>query len=292
MTMMLAACGHPSVLSCPSGEPLEVDLDAWREAMHGTAFSAPPGAATTQDRLLAALDLAPVSDGVREEVPGKVFRNSLSQLEVGGLRNGAGGELDWLVAARFRGPSGAESFRAQVLRPVAGRENLYCPLGDDLSHDKESFEEPCLQDHDGPARRLTVEALVAPSRDAIVVRDAGGWCGPGTNRGDRFATSYWGIEQGRLVRYLEVVTHEARYGSPAPPSEIRRAEIALSASWPRIITVTETVECPPYDGPSSSENGCRPAVRITQYRYTDGRYAAVPEAAVAPADQGAEETTP
>lgn len=288
--MLLAGCGDPPAARCPTSAPVEVDLDAWHEAMNETAQPEASAAAAEQDRLLAALAMPPVSSEVRQEVPGRELHLGLSQLQLAPLASGSGGQPDWLVAAYFRGPSGAESLRAQILHPVSEREDIYCPLGDGLSHDQGAFEKPCLEPHAGPARQLAVEPLIAPQRDAIVARDAGGWCGPGASRGDRFATSWWGVEEGRLVRYLEVVTYEAWYESPAPPDQVRRGEIALSADWPRAITVAESVECLDDEEPAA---GCRPYGRVTRYRYVDGSYAATgetpPPAAPTQAD---EETTP
>ncbi len=262
--------------------------------MEDTAGSTSPGVVAERDRLLARLPLAPMPDGIGEGPAGEENLPIRTDVEVTAVRRGGNEPSDRLVAVRLRGPGGAEAVRARLLRPLAGRRHLFCPLGDELSRDTESFEKPCLEPHDGPARGLSAEPLLAPDRDAVVVRDAGGWCGPGAGRGDRFVTSYWGVEGDRLVRYLEAVTYEAWYESPAPPSEIRRGEIALSADWPRTITLTETTECLPLDGSAAAENDCRPDERTTEYHYTDGRYAPTrePAATATPADDGAEETEP
>ena len=288
LTALLGAgCGEPPVPTCPAGEPIQVDLEAWREAVVATVRSEAFGAPAERDRLLGQLALAPVPAEVGAASGGGAGLSGPTSFELFPVRRGGGEPDDQLVAVRFREASGAELLRVQLLRPLAAGDDLYCALGDDLSRDTEAFEEPCLEPHDGPARELVAEPLLGPDRHAVVVRDAGGWCGPGTSRGDRFATSWWGVEDGRLVRYLEAVTHEAWYEAPAPPSEIRRAEITLSTGWPRAITVRETVECRPEAGAD-----CRPVGRTTEHRYEDGRYVAGAEAPAAESSETTEETTP
>ena len=287
--LWVAGCGGPPDATCPAGAPVEVDLEAWREALVEAARSTAADAAGERDRLLGQLALPPLTGSAEGPAPGAGLSGPTDYQELPVRR--PGGASDKLVAVRFRAADGAELLRAQLLRPVPGHERLFCPLGDDLSRDREAHEEPCLEPHDGPARSLTAVPLVAADRHAVMARDAGGWCGPGTSRADRFATSWWGVEGDRLVRYLEVVTHESQYESPAPPSRVRRAEIELSTGWPREFTVAETVECPsPED---VADTSCRPVERVTRYRYTDGSYAAVddpgPEAGPAPGD---EETDP
>lgn len=271
IALLTSACRARPEASCDGAEPVTVNLESWRETMFETARAPGPGAAAELARLLDQLALAPLPGeaAMREGPAGLTGPTDFQQMP---LRRGDGRPDDLLVALRFRGPGGAEHLRAQLLRPLAGSDDLYCPLADELSRDKEPFEEPCLEPHDGPARSLSVEPLLGPNRHAVVVRDAGGWCGPGTSRGDRFATAWWGVEDDRLVRYLEVVTHEAWYEAPAPPSEIRRAGISLSTGWPRVITVRATVECTPPTMPTDED--CQPAESITEYHYRDGRYVA------------------
>ena len=283
LAQLTSGCGGEGA-SCEVGEPVELSLAAWS----GELRSADP-AGGGYDSLLVRLGVAPLPETVGN---GPMELVSVDSMEV---RRGGNAAADVLLTARFRDPNGAESLRARLLRPVAGRQDAWCALTGDLSRDKEAHEEPCLEPYDGPPRELGTEALLAPDRDAIVVRDAGGWCGMGTARGDRFATSYWGVEAGRLTRYLEVVTFEARYESPLPPIETRRGELELSGDWPRAITVRETVECLELDEPSSAETGCEPLAVTREYRYANGRYRAVgaaPPATAEPAGRQVEETTP
>ena len=289
VAILAAGCGGGEAVSCPGGEPIEVDLDAWQQEIHGASVARAAGAAA-YDAILAEVALAPLPDSAGGAPSPEDAAMKPSSIELVPVRPGGDEPLDRLVAVRFRNAAGAEALRARLLRPLPGREHAYCPLGDELSRDAEPFEEPCLETHDGPARALATESLVAPDRDVIVVRDAGGWCGPGADRGDRLATSFWGVEDGRLVRYLEVVTFEAWYESPAPPVEIRRAEIGYSDGWPRAITVRETVECPPADEPAPGDGGCRPAERTHVYRYAGGRYAPAEEPS--PTAAPSRETTP
>ena len=272
LTATLTGCGDRPTPSCPSGTVIEVDLVAWREAIDAGARSAAETGGGERDRLLGQLALPPMPEGIAATPPGHDAGRGETRALVLPVRRGGGEPDDWLAALRYRGPGGAESLRAQLLRPVAGREHLYCVLGDDLSRDSDSFERPCLEPWQGPARELAVQPLVAPDRDAVLVSDAGGWCGPGTSRADRFATSLWGVEGDRLVLYLEVVTHESRYESPAPPSRLRRAEIAFSGGWPRTITVTEVIEC--HSLGEAVDADCQPSGSFTRYRYTDGSYVA------------------
>ncbi len=241
--------------------------------------------------LLGELALPPVHNQTGTDSSAEAME--FVSVETTPVERGGGEAADQLVAARFRNSAGAESLRAQLLRPLPGRQHSYCPLGDELSHDKESFEEPCLEQHDGPARSLALERLVAPDRDAIVVHDAGGWCGPGTGRGDRFSTSYWGPEGGRLVRYLEAIIFESWYQSPVPPVKTRRGEIGLSDSWPRTVTLTEIVECHPPEELGAGEADCESFERTREYHYVDNRYVARDESsplAAAAAGNGSEET--
>ena len=284
--ILVAGCAVAEAPSCEVGEPLAVSLARWSDALRSPTASA---GSSGYDPLLAELALAPLPEA------GEGAPLELASLETMDVGRGGADAADVLVAARFRSADGAELLRAQLLRPLAGHDDAWCALGDELSRDKEAHEEPCLEPHDGAARELALEALVAPNRDAIVARDAGGWCGPGASRGDRFATSYWGVEGGRLVRYLEAVTFEAWYESPMPPVEIRRGELELSAGWPRAITLEETVECHEPDEPSAAATGCEPLAVTREHRYADGRYRAVgatPPTAAEPAGREMEETTP
>ncbi len=253
-------------VDCPLGFTVEVELEAWQERLESSAE------AEGYRLVLGELGFEPLPDRTLEEPEPEQGAMTLVSAEVTDLRRGGGAAADRLVTARFRNAAGAESLRALVLRPLPDREGSYCSLGDHLSHERESGEEPCIEEHPGPARSLSVENLLAPDRDSIVARDAGGWCGSGRRRGDRFSTSFWGVELGRLVKYFEAVTSEAWYESPDPPSEIRRGEIELSESWPRTITYTEVVECRSPDEEAMPDDGCRPFERTETHRYVDGRY--------------------
>ncbi len=118
--------------------------------------------------------------------------------------------------------------------------------------------------------------MIRADRDTIVVKDAGGWCGGGVERGDRFSVEYWGVERGRLVRYFEGVTYEAWYRAPSPPVRITFGEVAWEGGWPKTLSYTVTVECS-FDEPQATA-GCEPSERTTRYRYRDGDYVAVPPA--------------
>lgn len=287
VAIFAVGCGGAETSPCPTGEAVEIELDAWRRELQAAAETDAAGAAT-YDPLLAEIGLGPLPDTTGDAPTPEDAAMHPGPVEIRPLRLGGIAPVDWLVAVRFRNAAGAEALRAQLLRPVPRRENTYCPLGDELSRDTEPHEEPCLEPHEGPARTLEEVSLVSPDRGAIVVHDAGGWCGPGARRGDRRTTAFWGVEDGRLVRYLEAVTFEAWYESPEPPTEIRRAAIELSGGWPRDIIVTETVECPPAGEPATGD--CRPAERTEVYRYADGRYA--PVDAAAPAGARSQEAKP
>jgi hypothetical protein len=289
--ILATGCGGGELPACPAGEAVEVDLDAWHQEIDDAAVARATGAAI-YDPLLARIGLSPLPDSSEDAPSPEAAAMKPASIKIQALRPGDDEPLDWLVAVRFRNTAGAEAMRAQLLRPVPGRKHLYCPLGDDLSGDTEPLEKPCFEPYEGPARALDLESLVTPNRDAIVVRDAGGWCGPGARRGDRLTTSFWGVEDGRLVRYLEAVTFEAWYESPQPPGEIRRAEIGLSDGWPREITLTETVECLELAETTPADGDCRPLERTRTYRYTAGRYAAVDEPSPAPSTGGNQETRP
>lgn len=287
-TALLAiGCGQPP--ACPTGAPLKLDLEAWRRALPDVARAT--GRTPVYQSFLAELGVEPLPGGASAPPWPEDGAMTIVSLESVPLRRGAA-PADRLVAARFRNSRGAESLRAQVLRPLPGRDDLYCALGGELSRDQERFEEPCLEPHGGPARSLAREQLVARDRDAVVARDAGGWCGPGSSRGDRLATSYWGVEGGRLVRYLEVVTFESWYESPVPPIETRRATIELSDGWPRTITVSEIVECRAPDE-TAPAGDCEPSASRREYHYVEDRYVEVGPAATptaGPAGRATEET--
>ena len=138
-------CGERPAPSCPSGSPIRVDLEAWWAEVEDTAGSIGPSAAADRDRLLAAVALAPIQDGIGETPPGMEALQIRTDVEVASVRRGGGKASDRLVAVRLRGPGGAESLRARLLRPLPGRQHLYCPLEDDLSRDTEIFERPCLE---------------------------------------------------------------------------------------------------------------------------------------------------
>ena len=225
MVILTTGCHPKETPSCPLGAPIEVDLAAWSRGLQAVAPpSAPPGA-TGYESLLGELYLEPLPPPADGDAAPADTVMTLRSVETLPVQRGDGHPADRLVVARFASAAGAESVRAQLLRPLAAHQQTYCLLGDDLSHDKETHAVPCLEPHEGPARSLGLERLVAPDRDAIVVHDAGGWCGPGARRGDLFKTSYWGVEGERLVRYLAAVTFESWYESPVPPVEIRRGEI-------------------------------------------------------------------
>lgn len=59
------------------------------------------------------------------------------------------------------------------------------------------------------------------------------------------------------------------YESPEPPAETRRAEIELSDSRPRTITLTEIVECWGGHEGAAPDDGCVPLKRTTGYGYFD-----------------------
>lgn len=272
--LLTFACRTEQAPSCPLAAPIEVDLAAWRSALEAVDMPTAGTAATGYEALLEELRLGPLPQptGDDPDLEGGVLE--LLSVDSLAVERGAGLTADRLVFARFGSNAGAESLRAQLLRPLDGHERMYCPLGDDLSHDKEIYAEPCLEPHEGPARSLALERLTEPDRDTIVVRDAGGWCGPGASRGDRLATSFWGVEQGRLMRYLEAVTHESWYESPMPPVATRRSEIELSDTWPRTITLTEVVECHSFDE-AEPTGDCEPGASSREYRYIDNRYLAM-----------------
>jgi len=265
--------------SCPTGLVVEVELAAWKQAIEGMTHwpievepENYPDAAPAYDALLGELGLEPLPDRTLEVmIPGQGVM-SLVAVDITPLRRGGSEAPDMLVAIRFRNTAGAESLRAQVLRPHPGSENVYCSLGDDLSHEKEVGEQPCIEEHRGFARSLSIVSLVAPDRDAIMVRDAGGWCGSGTQRGDRFTTAYWGVENDRLVRYLEVVTSESSYESPDPPAKVQLGRIELSDTWPRAITITEITECLHVDGDRVMTGDCKPFGQKRTYQYIGNLY--------------------
>ncbi len=289
------ACGRGQAApaaACATGSTIEVDVAAWQQALEATPGwplddwdQAALAQAPDYRSLLAELGLEPLPGPAAAGDAPKRGVMTLVSVETADLRPGGGSAADRLIAARFRNAAGAESLRAAVLRPLPGKAGVYCSLGGSLSHDRASGEEPCLETHPGRARSLDVEPLVAADRDAVVVRDAGGSCGPGARRGDRYVTSFWGVEDGRLVRYFGGVTAESWYVSPQPPASERRGEIELSDSWPRTLTFTETVEC------WTAGDDCTPLERTTTYRYAAGRYLAAQEAAAGDSGQ-AEETEP
>lgn len=268
--------------ACPKGSVVAVELAAWKQAIEGMAHwpideeepEKYPDIAPDYEALLGELGLRPLPDRTMEELTPAQGVMSLVAVDITSLRRGGGEVPDMLVAIRFRNAAGAETLRALVLRPLAGTENSYCSLGDELSHEKESGEQPCIEEYLGFARSLSVESLVAPDRDAIKVQDAGGWCGPGTHRGDRFSTAYWGVEDSRLVRYLEAITAESWYESPDPPAKLQSGRIELSNSWPKTITISESVECLHIDG------DCKPSEKIRTYHYVGNHYTSVDEPAM------------
>lgn len=287
------ACGGASAPSCPSGPPIELDLAAWASRLEAVEATAAAASEAGYDQLLGELRLAPLPQ-VESGPDGEGGPMKLLSVETLLVARGGGAAAARLVVARFAGAAGAESLRAQLLQPLADRQDLFCPLGDELSADREPYAEPCLEPHEGPARSLELVQLVAPDRDAVVARDAGGWCGGGSSRGDRFVTSFWGVEEGRLVRYLEAVTLESWYQSPMPPTEARRGEIELSDDWPKTITVTEVVECWPAEEATSADD-CEPFERTLEYRYSGRRYSAAARpspTAAAPVGTPFEETRP
>jgi len=181
------------------------------------------------------------------------------------------GPPDKIAQVRFAGLEGAESLRVAILRPVRSRQSIYCSLGDDLSHDKLAGEEPCVTEHVGPARRLSLTQIIAPDRDTIVVNDAGGWCGGGGgDRGDKLSAEYWGVEEGRLVRYFQAVTYEAWFRAPSPPVQTTVGKVAFSGPWPKRLSYTEVIECGVEEEGAASE--CRPSEQTTIYDYQQGRY--------------------
>lgn len=273
----VTASSSTNAASCPTGSVVDVELAAWKQAIEGVAQwpidgeepETYPDIAPDYQVLLGELGLRPLPDRTMEELTPEQGVMSLVAYDITRLRRGDGNVPDILVTIHFRNAAGAETLRALVLRPLPGKENSYCSLGDELSHEKESGEQPCIGEHPGFARSLSVESLVAPDRDAIMVRDAGGWCGPGPRRGDRFSTSYWGVEGSRLVRYLEAITAETWYESPNPPAKMQRGRIELTSSWPKTVTITETVECLHVDG------DCKPFEKIRTYQYVGNHYAPV-----------------
>lgn len=292
MVILTTGCHPKETPSCPLGAPIEVDLAAWSRGLQAVAPpSAPPGA-TGYESLLGELYLEPLPPPADGDAAPADTVMTLRSVETLPVQRGDGHPADRLVVARFASAAGAESVRAQLLRPLAAHQQTYCLLGDDLSHDKETHAVPCLEPHEGPARSLGLERLVAPDRDAIVVHDAGGWCGPGARRGDLFKTSYWGVEGERLVRYFAAVTLESWYESPVPPVETRRGEIELSDTWPRTVTLTETVECQSFDELEPADD-CEAGASSRQYRYIDNQYLAMdntPSSAGDRNDPGSEET--
>ncbi len=247
---------------CPPDRLLELDLAEWRRALPKAASD--PG---ELGRLLAQAGMKAV------EPDGEV------SIETAELRPGEPRRADTLVRARFSYRDGAESLRAAVLRPLEKRDGAYCLLGDELSHDTESGEEPCLTEHTGPARELSWTQVIRPDRDTLVVHDAGGWCGGGPERGDRFSVEYWGVEQGRLVRYFEGVTYEAWYRSPSPPVQSTFGEVTWEGGWPKTLVYARTVECSfeqeQEQEQEQAQGSCEPSEQTTRYRYRDGGYVAV-----------------
>lgn len=291
---LVTACGGPNepatqagapqtfadAPSCLAGAVVEVELESWKQALEGITHwpmsDGEPEAnldeAPNYGTVLGELGFGPLPDRTIEELTPERGVMALTSVQIVDLRRGGDAAPDKLVAARFRNAAGAESLRALVLRPVPGQDGVYCSLGNDLSHEKESGEEPCIEAHPGPARSLKIVTLLAPDRDAIVMRDAGGWCGGGSRRGDRFSTSFWGVEGGRLIRYFEVVTAEAWYQSPDPPVVVLRGEIELSDTWPKTISLTEVMECLSPDESTGSGDDCQPYERTRTYQYVDDRY--------------------
>lgn len=269
--------------SCPTGSVVDVELAAWKRAIEGMTHwpvddvepETYPGMAPDYDALLGELGLRPLPDRTMEELTPEQGVMSLLAVDITSLRRGDGEAPDMLVAIQFRNAAGAETLRALVLRPLPNTENTYCSLGDELSHEKESGEQPCIEEHLGFARSLSVESLIAPESDAIMVRDAGGWCGAGTHRGDRFSTAYWGVEGGRLVRYFEAITAESWYESPNPPAKLQNGRIELSDSWPKTITYTEITECMPVDGDPVIASDCQPSRKTRTYHYIGNHYVTI-----------------
>ena len=156
LTAPLTGCGDRPAPSCPTGTPIEVDLRSWQEEIEAGTRAASEDDGAERDRLLGQLALAPLPEGIAVTPPGQDPGDSETHALITPVRRGGGRPDDHLAELRYRGPGGAESLRAQMLRPVPGRENLYCALGDDLSRDSESFERPCLDPWQGPARPLAI----------------------------------------------------------------------------------------------------------------------------------------
>ena len=232
---------------------LELNLDAWRRALQAADSEAEAG------RLLARAGLRPTST------------NGEVSLEILDARLSPPGPTDKIVQVRFEGLEGAEALRVAVLRPVGSRRGTYCSLGDDLSHDKLAGEEPCIKEYAGPARRLSLTQIIAPDRDTIVVNDTGGWCaGGGGDRGDEFSVEYWGVEDGRLVRYFGAITYEAWFRAPSPPSQTTVGTVSFDGPWPKRLSYTKIIECGVEEDGAAGE--CQPFEETTIYDYRRGRY--------------------
>ncbi len=240
--------------SCLEQPMVTLDLDQWRLELQ----AANSASQTVLNELLTQA-------GMRE-APAEAGEVSI---EITDARLGVDGTWDKIVQVRSMYPDGSEALRVALLRPVPGTDNTYCTLGGELSHDKAPGEEPCITDHAGPARELLLIQTIAPDRDSIMVSTAGGWCGTGGDRGDRFTVEYWG-DEGGLVRYFRAVAYEAWYTAPLPSSREFTGTVEWAGEWPKSLVHTETIACDADLGVAPGD--CVPGETVTRYHYRDGRY--------------------